>query len=796
MKKGILKVKNTKSYVYIPEPNVGGDNKDFCNGNDDEFAQHKYRLIEKTSQIANVVNGREVKNFATMVVKLKDEALAKSHRPTAALFNEKYPVIGGGKIGELYVQVNSKSLPHLAERLSQAKIESDVKIDKNGNIKPKVGILRSEISAIEDIDIFDNKMKSRLSNLELLNILTSGRKELIVELFTPAENGTLSESEIAKLTDSLMVFLNEALDGTLRVGRSNYFSDNVVSLTFSELNLNNKDLLNFIDELKANPVVRSIYPSPSIGFSDSKNIQHELVSAFPQPAAGISYPKVGLIDCGIRSPLLKNWVKDISEALGDEYISDFHADEMASILIGSKYLNSLPCLEDDGCEIYDIWVPSSVDSFDDNFRDFEQFSDWLYLEIQAAKGAGYRVFSMSINFTAHVDECNYGLLASRIDHISDDLGIIFVLSVGNLSSTSYRPEWPKPESEVFKMLARHKSNDRLLQPSECVSAISVGAINHIETASVINGTPTRYTLRGPSTAYGIKPDVTHYGGVADLYSSGLRTLNGRNEILNKSFGTSLAAPHVAKTLACLDRLSHEELSITALKALVVHNSEIPVQMASKELQKEAREFLGHGLPVSASQIIENEEHSFTLVFSESLKRGQIVDFNFSWPKSLLTPSGKCKGLIKMTLVYKPPINREFGSEYVRANVEASLQQEQIKNGEFSFKKAVDSIWKTQLGEDATLEKNLIEHGFKWWPTKVYKRISKAGFGNSSNWRLRITSQVRDGESYPVDGIEFAVVVSIEDNTKNSTNIYQEMFQNLKSIGVEIEDVLVLEEIKI
>lgn len=796
MKKGILKVKNTKSYVYIPEPNAGGDNKDFCNGDDYEFAQHKNRLIEKTSQIASIINNRDINNFATIVVKLKDEALAKSHRPTAALFNDKYPVIGGGEIGELYVQVNSKSLPRLAERISQAKIESDIKIDKNGHIKPKVGVLRSEISAIEDIELFENKRKSRLTNLELLNALVSGRKELIVELFTPAENGTLSESEITKLTDSLMIFLKKALEGSLNVERSNYFSDNILSLTFSELSLNSKHFLNFIDVLKANPVVRSIYPSPTIGFSDSKSIQHQLVSAFPQPAAGVSYPKVGLIDCGVRSSLLKSWVKEISEALGDEYISDFHADEMASLLIGSKYLNSVPDLEEDGCEIYDIWVPSSVDSFDDNFSNLEQFSDWLYLEIQAARAAGYRVFSMSLNFTAHVDEYNYGLLASRIDHISDELGIIFVLSVGNLTSASYRPEWPKPESEVFKMLARHKSNDRLLQPSECVSAISVGAINHIETTSVINGSPTRYTRRGPSTAYGIKPDVTHYGGITNLHNSGLRTLNGRNEIISNSYGTSLAAPHVAKTLACLDRLSHEELSITALKALVVHNSEIPVQMASKELQKEAREFLGHGLPVSSSQIIENEEHSFTLVFSESLKRGQVVDFNFSWPKSLVTPSGKCKGLIKMTLVYKPPINREFGSEYVRANVEASLQQEQIKNGEFSFKKAVDSIWKTQLGEDATLEKNLIEHGFKWWPTKVYKRISKAGFGNSSNWRLRITSQVRDGESYPVDGIEFAVVVSIEDNTKNSTRVYQEMFLNLKSIGVEIDEVQVSEEIRV
>ena len=125
-----------------------------------------------------------------------------------------------------------------------------------------------------------------------------------------------------------------------------------------------------------------------------------------------------------------------------------------------------------------------------------------------------------------------------------------------------------------------------------------------------------------------------------------------------------------------------------------------------------------------------------------------------------------------------------------------LQQEKIKNGKHSFKKEVNSIWKTQVGEDATLEKNLVEHGFKWWPTKVYKRVSKSGFGNSSNWRLRVSSQVRDGEAYPVEGIEFAVVVTVEDHTGIATSVYQDMYTSLKSIGVDIDEVQVAEEVRV
>ncbi|WP_211305466.1 hypothetical protein [Xenorhabdus cabanillasii] len=48
---------------------------------------------------------------------------------------------------------------------------------------------------------------------------------------------------------------------------------------------------------------------------------------------------------------MASWVSEKSDALGTRDIEDFHADEMASILIGSKHLNSdYDFLEDNGCE--------------------------------------------------------------------------------------------------------------------------------------------------------------------------------------------------------------------------------------------------------------------------------------------------------------------------------------------------------------------------------------------------------------------------------------------------------------
>ncbi len=793
-KKAIFKIKNSNDYIDRPIPNPGGNFKDFFDGDDQSFALHKSFLITKASEISQEIGSRDCQNFATMKVTLKDDAIAKSHRPTKALFNDKYPVIGGGEMGVLYVQVNTKSLPNLAERISQAKVKSDVKLNQSGKIEVKVGQLRSEVSAIENLNLFQPSEKCMLSDSEILKEIHNHNRDIIIELFNPSINENLSEGEIIIIKDTFVNGLCLRLSSFKYIPESKYFSDGLVTLSPLYFDENESKFL--IESLRSNPIVKCFYPTPIIDFSEiNTNLQSKL-DFFPRYQEGIDYPKVILVDKGIRSNLLLPWVTDNSDALGDEYLTDYHADEMASILIGSNYLNEKDYLEVDGCEIYDIWLPSTVDSFEDQFESLSEFMDWLYLEMQSARERGYRIVSMSINFQNVASEHEYSSLASKIDMMSEKLGILFVISAGNLDAKQYRPEWPKNTPDVFKMLARYQYDDRILQPADSVSAITVGAINHIENEVITVGAPTRYTRRGPSTSYGIKPDLVHIGGIGDFLNSYILTLDGVSNILSASHGTSLATPHVAKTLALIDANTQQKLSINALKALMLHNASVPKCLDTKELSKEAREYAGFGFPSTSADIMNKEETSFTFLFENSLKQGQVAEFGFSWPKSLITPSGKSKGKIKMTLVYEPPIDRSFGQEYIRANVDASLQQEKIKDELSSFKKEVHSIWEQKLGEDSHYEKNLIKHGFKWWPTKVYERESKAGFGNSINWRLRVTSQVRDGVKYPESGIKFAVVVTIEDPTGKSHQIYNEMRQIFTQIGVNIQDVTVRDEVRL
>src|SRR3546814_4428340 len=53
---------------------------------------------------------------------------------------------------------------------------------------------------------------------------------------------------------------------------------------------------------------------------------------------------------------------------------------------------------------------------------------------------------------------------------------------------------------------------------------------------------------------------------------------------------------------------------------------------------------------------------------------------FAWPASLVGPGGKCRGRAKITLISTPPLDARFGSEFVRVNINATLQQEQADGG--------------------------------------------------------------------------------------------------------------------
>ena len=88
----------------------GGGHKDFYADKDKEFIAHKNKISTQISALKNKLEDNEFSEVSYAKVVLKQSAIAKSHRPTVALFNSAIaPVVGAGDLGELIVEIIQKN---------------------------------------------------------------------------------------------------------------------------------------------------------------------------------------------------------------------------------------------------------------------------------------------------------------------------------------------------------------------------------------------------------------------------------------------------------------------------------------------------------------------------------------------------------------------------------------------------------------------------------------------------------------------------------------------------------------
>jgi hypothetical protein len=145
----------------------------------------------------------------------------------------------------------------------------------------------------------------------------------------------------------------------------------------------------------------------------------------------------------------------------------------------------------------------------------------------------------------------------------------------------------------------------------------------------------------------------------------------------------------------------------------------------------------------------------------------------------------------MTLVYRPTLNRDFGSEFVRVNVDAHLRQEE---GD-TFVSRVKQAFLPDDAEAVHFEHELIQHGLKWWPIKVYRARFPRGKGKSSNWRLSIESLVRSEEAFPSAGVPFALVLTIAD-IGESEPVFNDLRLHLTSRNVQVTDIRTTTQVRV
>jgi len=249
-------------------------------------------------------------------------------------------------------------------------------------------------------------------------------------------------------------------------------------------------------------------------------------------------------------------------------------------------------------------------------------------------------------------------------------------------------------------------------------------------------------------------------------------------------GTSYAAPLVAKTAARLMQEIEGEVSRETLIGLLVHNAEIPEPLRSKDLEPVAQHLVGFGIPSPANQILETDGHSITLIFASRIQDGQQINFRFSWPPSLVGEGGKCRGYARLTLASTPPLDRRFGSEFVRVNVDAALQQYQDND---TWTGRLNPLYLPPSRGVHADEADLIKHYLKWSPVKVFEKTFPRGVGPTSDWRLTVDYLTRSNGRVPDGGIPFTAILTISD-PEGDAPVFNDLRQNLQALGVWIANI--------
>lgn len=814
-------VLNPADFIVAAESKRRGYRKEFFPINDGSFQKHKQARKSEVAGALLTLSSSHYAHSGILRIRLRPDALAKTHRPTAALFvPDHFPCVGAGGLGELFYFATEDALRGLSAAIESAEDNSRRKKGADGKEVYTPSDARSEVGSIQRIEVLAAEDKRRFSAEAAVSWLAdpSSLGGYVVELFAVPTRHGAPLPQYASLLESLAETIRRSGPGTFAttirsVGRS---------LVGIELNTNKAPALvslmpgqpippalehreldttlsrheSLLDDLARHPLVRRISLPFRLALGGKPTTSTGATVVVPAKVTEVQYPRVGVVDNGI-SKILGPWVLHRHDYLTESQVAADHGTFIAGLLTSGNGLNGLTCPEPDGCELIDIALFPSANFKAHYPTKFDGFLEEVETAVaEAVEQHQTRVFNLSINIVEAVESDSYSYAASRLDQIADRYGVVFVNSAGNLDATDWRAPWPQKAKDVLAYFAGRATPDTMFKPAESARTISVGALNPPHCGPHIAYCPTTYTRRGPGMGVGQKPDLAHVGGSEGFGSPvthGLKSIAITGAV-REWCGTSFAAPLVAKTLAGLDARTLGKLPNHTLRAFLIHHASVPQPLESAQLRELARQFVGFGVPASAGEMVQTDDSAITLVFGGTLEARKTLSFPFSWPQSLVrSGDGSCAGAVKMTLVYDAPLDPRFGTEVVRVNLDAKLRQRvggATKKGKPKYESRVSQCFLPKTSGRPAFETELINHGLKWWPVKRYEKIfPDAGIGASSDWLIQVDSIVRAEAIFPTAGVPFSLIVTMAD-PDGQRPIFQEVRRSLLASRAKIQDIQV------
>ena len=682
-------------------------------------------------------------------VGLKNDARAKSHRPTTLFNPDSCPIIGGGGFGELYLSVTPTGLDSLRRT-----VEHDTRQKLVANM--------STISRIAPYDEADVLEGTSLDDLQPPR-KRSGSLRLQLFRHTLASVNKVIDDAFRRLAQRAQIPVVELID----------YAEGV--RVFHVARVSRKGLVS----LASFPGTQGIskFPQYHVVRTASRTISDVSATAFPSPKSNRGYGLVGMIDSGTDpdNPHLQAWVVERKEWVNRKLQDNEHGSFVAGLIVhGQKLNHGDPRFPDASSKIVDIVA------FDESGEISERE---LILVIDDALRTYPQVKIWNLSIALDGPACTnkrFSLFASHLDSRARKHGVLFVIAAGNYSSPPFRG-WPPNEKKIG-------NSDRIRPPADGLRVLTIGSRAHLDNnATVVKADePSPFTRRGPAAAYIIKPELVSPGGncdkSGDFMQTGVISLDGTGHVA-ESIGTSFACPSAASLAANVYReldTPKGQVSPALVRGLMIHSA----FMRNNPLDIKRVYYDGFGYPGSRDDMLHCTQTSATVILHVPLHDDEDFVKEFPMPHCLKVPEAGLRGEVFMTLAYDPPLGARHGFEYARSNVNASLGTVEVdpRSGE-------EINWTPEVHPTPKItvdgwEEDLVRNGYKWSPTKLYYREFTRGPMNK-RWRLKLSLLHRSGfvTTEPQDVV---LIVTVRDHVA-SGYVYDGMVREMNRLGWDMQD---------
>ncbi|MFN2363276.1 MAG: S8 family peptidase [Halarsenatibacteraceae bacterium] len=691
-------------------------------------------------------------------IKVKENAIAKSHKPNNLLNEETCPIIGSDKLDEILIKLTYTGINNIINEILK---------NENKNFK-------ANLTVIDDIIPYDENDKFKGVNKKSIFKKIDSREAIKIKLFNfnDSEDNEKSEKYFIELIEELGLRSNlEEIEYTslFKIYKLKNFSDKALNKIIS------------YNSIKNISPIKSIHSAPiktnKIKKLDDKN--------FSLPDEEKDYPIVAVVDSGIseKNKILEPWVCNREVFVAEEYQNNSHGTFVAGMIQYGDTFNDFKSNSEQRFKLLDVIVIPNDDS---NHGEVDTLTEDQFVEILREVVPKYhqevKIWNLSLGSDIICKNDEISDLAVLLDELSDRYNVRFVLSSGNYVGQTIR-SWP-PDDFIGEQ-------DRITTPAESVRSITVGSIAHKDSSlSIVNKfEPSPFSRRGPGSNFIIKPEVVDFGGNLDVRGNftglGVCSLDEDCNLI-ENVGTSFSAPLVSKSVAIINN-SIESRDLLLSKALLVHSARLSDTV--NIINRDENKYYGFGHPdIISSEVLNCSDDKVTLIFDENILQGEHLElYDFPYPESLLR-NGKWFGEISMTLAYDPPLDPNFGQEYCRVNINASLgtyeRSEEDDRLIYSRKVPLEKSW------DEKYERARVENGFKWSPIKSYYRNIPRGI-KDNKWKLRVDFLNRNEDK--TEKQRFVLIITIVDS--EGEDIYSDVINQLRLNGFEFKNLSLSQQVR-